>query len=129
MIDLTRETGGTDVRQDRRRSPRIQLLGEVRGQILPSRTTVDVREIGLGGFSVETRDPLRPGDVLSFVLTVEGGADMPLRARVVHCRPRTELDAAGLYVTGLEFVVDDAHDESEAVAALVDKLTSVLSFE
>ena len=108
--------------------PRIQLLADVRGQILPSHTSVDVREVGLGGFSVETHDPLRPGVVLAFALSVDGAPDLTLRARVVHCRPRTELDAAGLYVTGLEFVLDDAHDASEA-AALIDRLTSVVSFE
>jgi hypothetical protein len=88
-----------------------------------------VREVGLGGFSVETRDPLRPGAVLAVALTVDDAVDLTVRARVVHCRPRTELDAAGLYITGLEFVVDDTSDESAAVAVLVDRLTSVLSFD
>lgn len=96
------ETTATMDRSDRRGGPRVEVLGSLHGQLVPLRVMVRVREIGFGGFSIESDVPL-PIDVQQdFRFTLRQGNAVTIRARVVHCRGE-QRDDRPVYVVGLAF--------------------------
>jgi hypothetical protein len=84
------------VSSDRRRSPRLQVLAR---QNMP----LVVREISLGGCSVESPVPFAANAVHSLTLEVGDGSLLVIRAKVVHTRRDVAADGGVVYVTGLEF--------------------------
>ena len=104
---------------DRRRSPRVQLMGRVHGKLIPANLPVHVREISLGGLSIETREGFEAGSVLNFTLTLGDGAGVLVAARIVYSRLIDGSDPA-IYISGLEFV--DGESEDGGVSDLVEKV-------
>ena len=104
---------------DRRRSARVELMGRVHGQLTSADLPVNVREISLGGMSIETSQSFEVGSVLNFVLTLGDGAGVLVAGRVVYCRVLDGSDP-GLFVSGLEFVDEDGEDGG--VSDLVQKV-------
>jgi len=104
---------------ERRRSPRVELMGRVHGKLTSANLPVHVREISLGGMSIETRDGFELGSVLNFVLTLGDGAGVLVAARVVYSRT-IDGSAPAMYVSGLEFVDEDG-DEG-GVSDLVEQV-------
>jgi hypothetical protein len=115
------EAGTTAMSQstDRRRSPRVELMGRVHGKLIPADVPVQLREISLGGMSIETREGFEAGSVMSFVLTLGDGAGVLVAGRIVYSRMIDGSDPA-TYVSGLEFVDEDADDGG--VSDLVEKV-------
>ena len=93
---------------DRRRSPRIAILGRVHGHVASLDVRVTVREMSLGGLSMETHFPFPVGAVHEFQLTLGDGSVVLLKGRVVYSRALTPATDPPLYVSGVEFVDDDA---------------------
>lgn len=104
---------------DRRRSPRVELMGRIHGKLVPAGVSITVREISLGGMSVLTNQAFDEGSVLSFMLTLGDGAGVLVATRVVYSRPVDGAEA-GSFVTGLEFV--DEEGEEGGVSGIVDKV-------
>jgi len=104
---------------DRRRSPRVVLMGRVHGQLISANLPVEVRELSLGGMSIETREGFQTGSVLNFMLTLGDGAGVLVAGRVVYSRLLDGTDPA-MYVSGLEFV--DTDGEDGGVSDLVEKV-------
>ena len=104
---------------ERRRSPRVELMGRVHGKLVPADVSITVREISLGGMSILTGHAFDEGSVLSFVLTLGDGAGVLVAGRVVYSRP-ADSDNARAFITGLEFV-DDEPSES-GVTGIVEKV-------
>ena len=92
---------------DRRRSPRVELMGRVHGQLISANLPVQVREISLGGMSIETREGFETGSRLNFVLTLGDGAGVLVAGRIVYSR-LLDGSSPAVYVSGLEFVDEDA---------------------
>lgn len=113
-------------RHNRRRWPRLQILGDLHGQVVSLDMPISVTEISLGGFAMETTCEFPPGAVHEFRLTFNDES-VTLRARVVFCRRGYAPGDSSIYVTGLEFV-DHPSDGRSAVTDLIDKIASVLSF-
>lgn len=90
---------------------------------------VRVRDIGLGGFSIETMTPLEPGGehLIRFVSADEWSA--VLTALVSNCRPSCGEDGSPLYVAGLSFMPDDRPDTRRTVETLIEKVTSVQLYQ
>ena len=111
---------------NRRRFPRVQVLGLVEGRLVPQEMPLDIRELGEGGFSLQGASPFPPGSQYHFRFTAPGHDEVILAATAVHCR-LTEADARGrvTFVTGFEFASTPQTDQ--AVGVLIDTLTSVLS--
>jgi PilZ domain len=107
---------------ERRRSPRVEILGRVSGRLLPPGTRVVVREMSLGGLALETAFPFEPGTVQALQLTLGDGAAVDLLARVMHCRTMAPEGGEPLFLTGLQFIDDDA-DGPPVVGEIIDKLT------
>ncbi|HUF46544.1 MAG TPA: PilZ domain-containing protein [Vicinamibacterales bacterium] len=94
---------------DRRRSPRVPVADH---QFLPA----IVRDVSLGGLSIELPEPLPQGSIHDFDLRVGDRSRVVLRARVAHTT--TELRATGpdVFVTGLEFIEDVTEDAMQKSA-------------
>jgi len=91
---------------EKRRSPRIQMFNRLRGHVASLEMPVVVREISLGGMSLQTPEALEVGSVLEFRLTLGDGSEVPLRGRVLRsARVPVDSDPPS-FVSGIQFVRD-----------------------
>lgn len=112
---------------EQRREIRIDNLGMIRGYVTSLGAPMTVVEIGVGGCSIQTTYALPEGAVHDFRFAFEDGAEIEVRAEVMHCR-REYAEGTLLHISGVRFVTDAlGHDSG---ADLVDKLTSLaISFD
>jgi hypothetical protein len=111
--------------QNRRRYPRLEVLGRVEGQLMPVEAPLVVRDLSRGGFSAETQAPFTPGTV-HLIRFTSRHSSVELSATAVHCRlgPVGD-DGRHSFVTGFEFVADAG--SREAIGKLVDTLSAALA--
>jgi len=114
---------------ERRKHPRFLAAGRIAGHLIERDTPVRVRDIGLGGFSIETTTPLEAGGEhhIRFVSADEWSAVMT--ALVANCRPSCAEDGSPLFVAGLSFLPDDQPDSRRTVETLIEKVTSVQLYQ
>lgn len=110
---------------DRRRYPRFDATGRVVGTLLAIDLPVRVRDIGFGGFAIETVDPVTPGHVHKVRLTTVTDRSVVVEAKTLHCRPSCAPDGSPRYVTGLSFVSPDSPETQRAVGAIIESVTSL----
>lgn len=91
----------------RRRSPRVPVVNDTQ---LPA----GLRDIGLGGFSIETPISLPRGSVHDFGLSMGGGGAVVLRGRVVHSRRELKSGGGHAYLTGVAFL-EDVTDHTDLI--------------
>jgi hypothetical protein len=96
---------------ERRSSPRVEMIGQMFGRLASIDRALVVRDISLGGMSIETPVALEAGSVLRFVLTLGDGAGVDVTGRVVRCFEVTGPDGP-VFVSGVQFV-DDEPDASQ----------------
>ena len=106
---------------ERRRSPRIEILGRVHGQAVSLDVPVTVREISLGGMSMDVPVPFPIDAIHEFRLTLGDGSTVLLRGRVVYCRP-IKGGETPLFVCGLHFV-DDEPVTGQSVTDVIDRIS------
>jgi hypothetical protein len=114
---------------ERRKHPRYLAAGRIAGHLIEQDMPVRVRDIGLGGFSIETMTPLEAGGEhrIRFVSSDEWSA--VLTALVANCRPSCAEDGSPLFVAGLSFMPDDRPDTRRTVETLIEKVTSVQLYQ
>ena len=106
---------------DRRRSPRVEVIGKVQGRVASSDVAVVVREMSLGGMSIESDAAFELGAVTDFLLTLGDGAGIELYGRTVYTRA-IEGSPTPRFLTGIQFV--DQEDATPApVRGIISKLT------
>jgi hypothetical protein len=108
-----------------RRAPRLELMERIHGHLTSINVEVHVREISLGGLSVDA--PLRfpAGAVHEFRLTLGDGSQVMVRGRVAHSTPRTdETTGAQSFLTGFEFL-EEQPQESAPIEHLVEKVSGL----
>ncbi len=117
MIQFSRaaDTTATAV-DDRRRSPRIELLSRLHGRSVSLDLPVRVVQLSLGGMAIETTVPFPVGAVHQFRLTLGDDSTTELTGTVMHSRNTAPADAAPVFTTGVQFIDGEA-DESSAVAS------------
>jgi hypothetical protein len=103
-----------------RRHPRIPMRGRMQGHVTSLGVAVTIREISLGGLSMETRFSLPIGVIHDFSLTLGDASSVQLRGRVVYSREAASPEGAPLYVTGIQFLDDEP--AAVPVGDLIDKL-------
>jgi hypothetical protein len=110
---------------ERRRHPRFGAAGRLAGHLLDQDLPVRVRDVGLGGFSIEIMAPLEPGveHLVRFVSRDDWSTVLP--ARLSNCRPSCADDGSPLYVAGFAFLADDKPETKRTVQILIEKVTSV----
>jgi hypothetical protein len=104
---------------ERRDGERIAILGNLTGEMMVYQP-MTIREIGVGGASIETAYPLHLDSLHDLRLTL-GNRSIVLKGRVVYSRV-TDVDLeAVIYQSGLEFV--DASDRVKvAIAEYITEL-------
>ena len=100
--------------EERRRSPRIQLVGSLAGRTSVGETPVVVRDFSLGGMAIETARELPVGTTHEFLLLLGDDSVVELRGLVVRCRNLAADDEAPLYSCGIQFVEDEPAGGSRA---------------
>jgi len=102
--------------RERRRTPRVQAVGQLVGEPLSFDSPVTVLDLSTGGFSIETMVPLSLGDTHEFRFSLGDRVSVIMLARIVHQRvaPRRP---AGTHIVGLEFL--DTSDEAKAGRAIL----------
>lgn len=90
------------VSTDRRRHPRIQLLGRLHGRVVALEVPVTVTEISLGGMAIETDLEFSIDSEHQFQLTLGDDSTVRLKGRVAHSQRLAGEPAR--YLSGIEFV-------------------------
>lgn len=109
---------------ERRQAPRFEALGRLLGTLMPVNLPVRVRDIGLGGFSVETVEPIDAGAVHAVRFTAIDDWTAVLPAQSLHSRPSVAADGSPRYVTGFAFLTEQVKDATTVIRDLVTKVTS-----
>ena len=86
---------------DKRDTERIEILGELRGEVMVFQPMA-IREISRGGAQVETGFPLQLDSLHDFRLTL-GERSIVLKGRVAHCSISDVDQEVVLYRSGIEF--------------------------
>jgi hypothetical protein len=99
---------------DRRRSPRIKILGKLHGRLVALDLPLTVLEISLGGLSFETDLEFPVGAVHEYRLTLGDGSNAALKGRVVRCvRDGTASSTAPRFLVGVQFVEEPSEGSVE----------------
>lgn len=106
---------------DRRRSPRVEVIGKVRGRVVSLDVPIVVREMSLGGMSIESPRAFEVGTVTDFLLMLGDGAGIEVYGRTVYTRPLEGSNGSKepRFLTGIQFV-----DQDEAAAKPVSGVIS-----
>src|SRR5579864_9723629 len=121
--DVSRESSAVASMDERRRSPRFELLGRLHGQVVSVATDVRVREISLGGLSFESAIAFPVGAIHEFRLQLGDRSSVILRGRVVRCLKHGIVDGTLKYTTAVQFIDDDLPPNDEArIRDLIQKI-------
>lgn len=104
---------------DKRDTDRIQILGELHGEVMVFQPMV-IKEIARGGVLVETAFPLHLDSLHEFRLTL-GDRSVIVKGRIVHCSISDVEQEVVLYRSGIEFV-----EPSERVYAVISDFISAI---
>jgi len=107
---------------ERRRYPRIEMVGRVTGQVLPLSEPVIVLDLSRTGFAMQTRDMLPIGTVHEFRLELpDMSAPLTISAQIVRSDQAQGADGSAHYISGLHFV-DVTTVEARAFQAVITAL-------
>ena len=104
---------------DKRDTERIQILGELHGEVMVFQPMV-IKEIARGGCQVETSFPLQRESLHEFRLTL-GDRSVVVKGRVAHCSISDMDQEIVLYKSGIEFIEPSDH----VFAVINDFITAV----
>jgi hypothetical protein len=108
---------------ERRRAPRIEVLGRLHGHVVSLDTPVTVREISLVGLSFSAPIAFPIAAEHEFRLTLGDGSVVLLRGRVVRAEQGSTPEGRPTFVMGVQFLDDDAPGaEDSAIGDVVDRL-------
>lgn len=110
---------------NRRRAPRVEVLGQLHGAIVALRIPITVRDAGRGGFSIETSLPFPDNAEHQFRFTTPQGDALVLSARSVYCLPADGPAEEPRYLTGFEFLPVDDTGQAQ-INALIEALSRTL---
>jgi hypothetical protein len=106
---------------DKRDTERIEILGELRGEVMVFQPMV-IREISRGGAQVETAFPLQLDSLHDFRLTL-GDSSVVLKGRVAHCSISDVDQEVVLYRSGIEFI-EPPDRVASVIAHFIDAITN-----
>ena len=110
--------------QERRRYPRIEMVGRVTGQVLPQSEPVIVLDMSKSGFAMQTRDMFPVGAVHEFSLELpDMSAPLTISAQIVYSVRAQGKDGSVHYLSGLHFVDVDTV-EAKAFQTVIAALLS-----
>jgi hypothetical protein len=105
----------------RRRSERLEIIGEPRGEVMVYQPMV-LTEVSRAGAVVETTFPLVIDSLHDFRIAL-GNRSIVVKGRVVHARVSNVEDQATVYRSGIEFV-EPAERVIEAIGDFLDEVAA-----
>jgi PilZ domain len=114
---------------ERRQFPRFQVRERLLGCVLSTNLPARIRDLGFGGFALETVEPLAVGAVESIRFTARNDRSTTLKAASLHCRPSCTDEGAPCFLTGFEFVSDQGPDAARQIEHLIGEVTSAGLYE
>jgi hypothetical protein len=122
---MTARNDNLSLNTDRRTSPRIELLGEINGQVMPFAMPVVLLDLSPGGFALASPVPFARHAEYTFQFngTRPHG---PIRAKDVHCLRVSHGTTDVSYVAGFSFVLNQPADQ-EVVDALIAEAQELLA--
>jgi hypothetical protein len=90
------------IEEDRRQTPRVDLLREFEGRLLALDEPITVQQLGPGGLTLVAAVPLSPAQIHDLRVTLDDEV-ITVRARVVHTRTIVTGDDV-TYASGMAFV-------------------------
>jgi hypothetical protein len=106
-------------RGDTRDTERIQILGELKGEVTVFQPMA-IKEISRGGAQIETGFPLQLDSLHEFRLTL-GDRSVVVKGRVAHCSITDVEHELVVYKAGIEFV-----EPSERVANVIHEFIEAI---
>jgi hypothetical protein len=106
---------------ERRRYPRLEILGRIKGVVRPLDVPITLLNLSLGGFLMQTPMEYRVGEIHEFQFTMGDKEPLIVRARIAHAM-RATVDHEPVYLFGLEFVDRDTRTADEPMQSLVSAL-------
>jgi hypothetical protein len=88
----------------RRRSPRAPVVVEIQGREVALDIAVRVRDVGLGGFAVESPLPFATGSKHTFQFWSSDGRTTMTTAECRHCTAEPPRHGQAVYVAGFAFI-------------------------
>jgi len=110
---------GRSADADKRDSERIQILGELHGEVMIFQP-IAIKEIGRGGIQVETAFPLQVDSLHEFRLTL-GDRSVVVKGRVAHCSITDVDQEVVTYRSGVEFI-----EASDHVASFISEFIEAI---
>jgi hypothetical protein len=110
MADAGRGPESPSGREQTREDERLQILGELRGEVMVYQP-MTIREISRRGAQVETAFALHLDSLHDFRLTLDDHS-LVVKGRVVHCSISDVEQELVVYRSGIEFVEPPDHVES-----------------
>jgi hypothetical protein len=120
---------GAKAAHSRRKGPRIEVLGQLHGQLVPIEIPILLRNLGAGGFAIESSVPFAPRAVHRFRFTTVSGVAVVVTAEVRHTQTIVVPDGSTRHRTGLAFVHEPGGITVRAIEMLLNAATSSLAFE
>ncbi len=111
----------TDDEAPDRRAPRLEILGEIQGEVMVYEP-MTITDISRTGAQIETAFPLRIDSLHDFRMVL-GSRSIIVKARIVHAHVCDVEDGTTIYRAGIEYVQPSAH-VTEAIGAFVDGIVS-----
>lgn len=101
-----------------RRWPRLVPDHQI-GVAIPSlRVALTLRDLSLGGFAVSAPRPFTVGITHRFLFTAEGGKEITIVAKAMHCHSRP-VNGQPLFVTGWQFMAGSTDENEAAIKQLL----------
>jgi len=104
---------------NKRDTERIQILGELHGEVMVFQPMV-IKEISRGGAQVETTVPLHLDSLHEFRLTL-GERSVIIKGRVAHCSITDVDQESVLYRSGIQFI-----EPSQRVDAVINEFINAI---
>jgi hypothetical protein len=113
---------------DRRSSPRLFVRDRLRGNLVSlDDLPITIREISLGGFSIETKDALPPGEhVVRF--TAPNRWSVTVTASSRYSRSSHDADGGIRYITGFKYE-HQSPDTQHTIEMMFEKIASDFPIE
>ena len=105
----------------KRRTERIEILGEPRGEVMVYQPMV-ITEVSRGGAQVETTFPLQIDSLHDFRFAL-GDRSIVVKGRVAHAHVSNVENEATIYRSGIEFV-DPSERIVEAIGEFMDEVAA-----
>ena len=110
LVIMTSLTTASYLTDERRHEPRIELLGEINGQVMPFALPVVLLDLSPGGFAIASSVPFTPDAEYTFQFNGVRPHG-PIRAKDMHCLRVSHGTTSASYVAGFSFVFVMAADK------------------